>query len=56
MNDADVSVTNPAQALAKLRWSPSPVVQRAAQTVVDRWDELDDEHRAQLRAKAEESE
>jgi hypothetical protein len=43
---------NAAQELAKLRWSPSPLVLRSAEIVVQPWDELDEEHRAQLRAKA----
>jgi hypothetical protein len=45
---------NPAaQALAMRRWSPSPLVQRAAETVIDRWSELDEQHREALRDRAE---
>ena len=52
MDDADVAARNVARELSKLRWSPSPVVRRAAEIVVQRWDELDPEYQAQARAKA----
>jgi hypothetical protein len=53
MQNAEVSQKNlDAQRLSMRRWSPSPVVRRAAETVVRRWDELDPEYQAQVRAKA----
>jgi hypothetical protein len=52
MDDTDTAARNAAQELAKLRWSPSPVVARAAETVVERWDELDADHQQLIRAKA----
>jgi hypothetical protein len=44
-----------ARDLARVRWSPSPVVARAVQTVITRAGELDDTQRAAIEAAIEEA-